>query len=131
MTKVLATNNHQPTPNSVPQQPFSSTTASTTVATTSFGGTQDAGTTVTVKPQIAEGDLLMLDYTVTLSAFVGQSSDPSLPPPRQSNNLTSAVTIPDGYTVVVGGLEVTADSNSVSQVPLLGSIPGLGELFKN
>jgi general secretion pathway protein D len=131
MPKVLVNNNQQATLNSVLQQPFSSTNASTTVATTSFGGTQDAGTTVTVKPQIAEGDHLVLDYSVTLSAFVGQPSDPSLPPPRQSNNLTSAVTIPDGYTVVVGGLEIVSESDNVSQVPLLGSIPWVGELFKN
>jgi general secretion pathway protein D len=130
MPKVLVNNNQQATLNAVLQQPFASTNASTTVATTSFGGTQDAGTTVTVKPQIAEGDHLILEYSVALSAFVGESDDPSLPPPRQTNNLSSIVTIPDGYTVVVGGLEITTLADAVSQVPLLGDVPWLGELFK-
>jgi type II secretory pathway component GspD/PulD (secretin) len=31
----------------------------------------------------------------------------------------------------VGGLETLAKGNSVEQVPLLGWIPGLGELFKS
>ncbi|MEW6747139.1 MAG: secretin N-terminal domain-containing protein [Planctomycetota bacterium] len=54
--KLLVNNNEQAVLNSVLQNPFSTTSISNTVATTSFGGTQDAGTTVTVRPQIAEGD---------------------------------------------------------------------------
>lgn len=129
--KVLVNNNQQATLDSVLQQPFTSTNASQTVATTSFGGTQDAGTTVTVAPQIAEGDHLVLEYSVSLSTFVGESSDPSIPPPRQQTTLQSVVTIPDGYTVAVGGLEVVTEAEAVSQVPLLGDIPILGELFKS
>ncbi|MHC4414378.1 MAG: secretin N-terminal domain-containing protein [Planctomycetota bacterium] len=129
--KVLVSNNQQAVLDSVLQQPFTSTNASDTVATTSFGGTQDAGTSVTVRPQIAEGDHLLLEYSVSLSTFVGESSDPALPPPRQQNNLQSVVTIPDGYTVVVGGLETVTEAEAVSQVPLLGSIPILGEVFKS
>lgn len=129
--KVLVNNNQQATLDSVLQEPFLATNASDTIATTSFGGTQDAGTTVTVTPQIAEGDHLTLEYSVSLSSFVGESSDPSLPPPRQQNTMQSVVTIPDGYTVVVGGLEVLSAAEAVSQVPLLGDIPFLGELFKS
>jgi hypothetical protein len=62
--KVLVNNNQQATVDSVLQQPFLATNASQTVATTSFGATQDAGTTVTVTPRIAEGDHLVLEYTL-------------------------------------------------------------------
>jgi len=102
-----------------------------TIATTSFGGTQDAGTVVTVKPQIAEGDHMIMEYSVTLSSFVGESADPSLPPPRQENRLQSVATVPDGYVVALGGIEVTSQSKGVSQVPGLGGIPLVGELFRN
>ena len=129
--KVLVSNNQQATLDSVLEQPFISTNASDTVATTSFGGTQDAGTTVTIKPQIAEGDHLVLEYAVALSTFVGDSSDPTLPPPRQKNSLASVVTIPDGYTVVVGGLEILTETDADSQVPWIGDIPILGEAFKS
>ena len=129
--KVLVTNNADATLTSLLQQPVLSTNASTTVATTSFGGTQDAGTTVKVRPQIAERDHLILDYSVAISNFVGASSNPSLPPPRQQNTLQSIVTIPDGYTVAVGGLELEFEAQSVSQIPFVGDIPLIGELFKN
>lgn len=131
LPKVLVNNNEQARLDSVLQTPFASTNASTTVATTSFGGTQDAGTTVSLQPQIAEGDHLVLQYTVSLSSFVGESSTPELPPPRQQNNLQSRVTIPDGYTVVLGGLEIQSHAEAIAQVPLLGDIPLIGELFKS
>src|SRR5205823_9095679 len=105
--------------------------ASNTVSTTSYGGSDPAGTTVTIKPQIAEGDHLVLDYSVSLSSFVGSAAAATLPPPKQQNKVQSAATIPDGYTVVVGGIELVNDSKSVSQVPLLGSIPIIGEAFKS
>ncbi|MBI4881743.1 MAG: hypothetical protein HY812_19095, partial [Planctomycetes bacterium] len=74
LPKVLVNNNQQATFHSVLQQPFLSTNASDTVATTSFGGTQDAGTSVSVRPQIAEGDHLVLDYQISLSEFIGDST---------------------------------------------------------
>jgi len=129
MPKVLVNNNQPAVLNSVLQTPYASTNASTTVATTSFGGTQDAGTQITVTPQVADGDQLVLAYTVSLSTFVGTSADPNLPPPRQENRLQSVVTVPDGYAVVVGGLEIERQSDSKSQVPLFGDIPILGALF--
>ncbi len=129
--RVLVNNNQAASLDSVLQAPFLSTNAANTIATTSFGGTQDAGTTVTVTPHIAEGDHLVLEYSVSLSTFVGESSDPALPPPRQQNNLQSVVTIPDGYTIAVGGLEMETTAEAVSQIPLLGDIPIIGEAFKS
>jgi general secretion pathway protein D len=131
LPKALVNNGEQATLDSVLQQPFVSVNASDTVATTTFGGSEDAGTQITVKPQIAEGDHLILEYTVTLSSFVGEAVDPTLPPPKQSNNLSSVVTIPDGYTVVVGGLEINTEADGVSQIPLIGDVPLIGEAFKN
>lgn len=129
--RVLVNNNQQATLDSVLQAPFLSTNASDTIATTSFGGTQDAGTTVTVTPQIAAGDHLILEYSVSLSSFVGESSDPGLPPPRQQSTLQSVVTIPDGYTIAVGGMEIESSAEAISQIPLLGDIPFIGEVFKS
>lgn len=101
------------------------------MATTTFGGTADAGTAITVTPHIMEGDRLRLEYTVSISRNVGDSIDPALPPPRQENRLQSVVTLPDGYTAVIGGLEDETETEAVSQVPVLGSIPIFGALFRN
>lgn len=129
--RVLVNNNQQGRLDSVLQTPYTSTNASDTVATTSFGGTVDAGTTITMRPQIAEGDHLLLEYDVSVSSFVGDSSDPAIPPPRQQNKIASSVTIPDGYTVVVGGLSIDSDSRATSEVPWLARIPLLGWLFES
>jgi len=137
MPRLLVTNNQQATLDSVLEQPYSSTNASNTVTTTSFGGSKPAGTQLTLKPQITggagggEGDHLLLDYSVSLSAFVGAAANSSVPPPRQENKLQSVASLPDGHTVVVGGIELNADGKSTSQVPGLGGIPVLGELFKS
>ncbi|MEO1006943.1 MAG: secretin N-terminal domain-containing protein [Planctomycetota bacterium] len=129
--RLLVNNNEQATLDSITEEPFLSVNASDTVATTSFGGSSQAGTQVTLRPQIAEGDHLLLEYDISLSAFVGDSSDPSLPPPRQDSSLSSVATIPDGYAVVLGGLETTQEGDSETRLPLLGRIPLVGALFKN
>jgi len=53
-----------------------------------------------------------------------------LPPPKQENAVDSVATIPDGYTVVVGGLDLVTDGKGESRIPLLGEVPLIGELFK-
>jgi general secretion pathway protein D len=132
LPRLLVSNNQQATLDAVLTQPYASTNASNTVTTTSFGGSQDAGTQVSLKPQIAGGgDHLNLEYQVSLSAFVGSPSTANLPPPRQANKVQSAAALPDGYTVVVGGIELTSEGKNVSQVPGLGNIPVLGEAFKS
>lgn len=131
MPRVLVANGEEAEFNSVTQQPILATNASDVVATTSFGGFEDAGTTISVAPQILAGDQLNLDYAVTLSAFIGESSSPALPPPRQQNQLASAITIPDSHTIAVGGIELDSFGDAESRLPLIGSVPWVGELFKN
>jgi general secretion pathway protein D len=131
MPKLLVGNNQQASLDSIVQQPYASVNASTTISTTSFGGTQDAGTVVTIKPQIAEGDHLVLEYSISLSSFLGAASSPTLPPAKQQNRVQSVATIPDGSTVVVGGIDLVSESKTTSQVPVLGNIPLVGEAFKS
>lgn len=131
MPRLLVANNEQGTLNSVLDVPFASTNASNTVTTTSFGGSRPAGTQVSITPQIGTGDYLTLDYSVSLSSFAGAAANANLPPPRQENRIQSVATIPDGYTVAVGGIELQTDGTGISQVPGLARIPLLGEAFKS
>ena len=48
-----------------------------------------------------------------------------------SSTLATTVLLPSGYTAVLGGLKSKAESETVTQLPLLGDIPLLGYLFKN
>lgn len=130
MPSVLVANNQTADFNSVLQQPVVNLDITDAISSQSFGGFEDAGTNISVDPQILAGDRLNLTYSVTLSTFVGESSSPSTPPPRQQNQLSSAVTIPDGHTVALGGIELQTEAYAESGIPLISSIPWLGELFK-
>ena len=125
--RVLVNDNSTGTLASVTEVPFTSVNASNTVATTSFAGFAEAGTTIEVTPRISEDDHLMLDYTVTLNSFTGAGSA-GVPPPRQTDEVRSTVTIPDGHTVIVGGLNRTNSSIMQDGIPFIEFIPVLREL---
>lgn len=129
--KLLVSDNARGMLRNVDEAPFTSVNASDTVATTSFAGFESAGTTLSVTPKIAEGDHLTLDYELTFSNFSGTSSNAAIPPPRTTNSFRSTVEVPDGHTVVTGGLIVDNDSDTVNEVPYLGRIPILGKAFQN
>ena len=128
--KILTNDNATGNLSSVAEAPFTSTNASQTVATTAFAGYASAGTTVTVTPHIAEGDHLLLNYSFTLNSFTGQGAA-GIPPPRQTNTISSEVTVPDGYTVVIGGLTRKDLSDTKTKIPFLGDVPLLGLLFSS
>ena len=107
---------------SVQEVPFSSVNASQTVATTSFAGFADAGTTITVTPHISDDTRLQLDLRITLNSFTGAGSN-NLPPPRQTQEVSSQITIPDGHTAIVGGLNRKNDSYDYTGLPVLNRIP--------
>ena len=128
--RVLVNDNATATLSSVNEAPFTSINASTTTDTTTFAGYASAGTTITVTPHISEGDHLLLDYALTLNSFTGDGAA-GIPPPRQTNTISSNITVPDGYTVVVGGLTREDTGETVSKIPLLGDIPVIRHLFRS
>ncbi len=125
--KILVNDNQTGTLNSVSSVPFQSVNAADTIATTSLGGSQEAGTTILVTPHINEDDHLQLEFDIEFSTFVGVGTA-NLPPPRQIDRVGSVVTIPDGKTVVVGGLKRTSNTSLKQGVPWLEKIPVLREL---
>jgi len=98
---------------------------------TSFAGYEEAGTTLTVTPQISGGGYLRLKYEAELSSFTGVGTA-TVPAPKQTNTLmANSVTIPGDTTVVVGGLTFESKRKTVAQIPLLGDIPLIGFLFQD
>lgn len=126
--QLLVADNETGRINSISEQPFTSINSGDTVSTTSFGGYAEAGTEVTITPHISESDIVHLDYDIVASSFTGASAD-GIPPPRATDSIASTVTIPSGYTLMVGGLTRTARQNTRRQVPILGDIPIIGEIF--
>jgi general secretion pathway protein D len=126
--KILVNDNQTGSLESVNSVPFQSVNASDTVATTSLGGTQQAGTIITVTPHINEDDHLQLEFEVEFSTFSDSGGTANLPPPRQIDRVSSVVTIPDGDTIVVGGLKRFGDSSTFNGIPFAEKIPILREL---
>lgn len=120
--RVLVNDNAKGSLASVQEVPFTSVNASSTVATTSFAGFAEAGTTIEVTPRISDEDQLQLEYVISLNNFTGSGGN-GVPPPRQTDEVTSTVTIPDGYTVIVGGLNRTNKSEEHEGLPLLDRMP--------
>jgi type II secretory pathway component GspD/PulD (secretin) len=131
MPRILVNDNELGTLNSISKEPFErvvTTDGGTTI--TGEGSTAEAGTRIEVTPHISLGGYLQLEYAVELSSFVGQRL-PNLPPPSQENTMESRVTIPDGHTIVVGGLNRSDARQSNAAIPLLGDIPLLKHLFSS
>lgn len=127
--QLLVNDNGKGKLESVAQQPFAVILdASSTQSLTSLGGLASAGTSITVEPHISEADYLQLGYSIELSNFTGTASN-GLPPPSQKNAVDSSVTIPDGYTIVVGGLTTKSNSANNSSIPIIGQIPFLRWFF--
>lgn len=88
----------------------------------------NAALTMKVTPQVTEDGNIFLDINVTNAApgLVLSTAGPSI----DTQTATTQVLVPDGGTVVFGGVNVTARKKSATYVPVLGSIPILGNLFK-
>ena len=91
----------------------------------------DAFLRLSVTPQItSEGTIFLnVDVENTLPDF--GHSDSLGNPTLVTQQATTQVLVTDGGTVVIGGVIQTNNSLSINQVPLLGDIPYLGNLFKH
>ncbi|MDE8740391.1 type II secretion system secretin GspD [Pectobacterium polaris] len=91
------------------------------------------GIKLKVKPQINEGDsvLLEIEQEVSSVADSASSSSSNLGATFNTRTVNNAVLVSSGETVVVGGLLDKSTNESASKVPLLGDIPVLGYLFRS
>jgi general secretion pathway protein D len=114
------------------QVPVTTTTvAGTGIAQSSFSQFAEAVTTLSVSPHISEGGYLRLETKIKIEKFTSVSPDPNIPPPKTSREITTKeIMVPNGGSMVIGGI-VTQDKSDTSQgVPFLSHIPLLGWLFR-
>jgi type IV pilus assembly protein PilQ len=90
----------------------------------------DAFLRLTVTPQITSENTIFLNVDVeNTTPNFGQEVQGN--PELITQQATTQVLVTDGGTVVIGGVIQTQNSINISQVPLLGNIPFLGNLFKH
>jgi general secretion pathway protein D len=93
---------------------------------------QDVGIKLTVTPQVAEGDVVVLDVEQEVSRVIDQPSldANTVGPTTSKRSASTVVSVADGRTAVIGGLISNAVTDNASKVPILGDIPFIGRLFR-
>jgi type II secretory pathway component GspD/PulD (secretin) len=101
----------------------------------------DAGVELKIKPHISKGEMLRLEITLSKTLFTlkspvtiivdGKTNSYPSPPDRTSTDVVSVATVPDGSTIVLGGLEEIDQQKNSTKVPILGDLPLVGGLFRS
>src|SRR5205085_5442402 len=84
---------------------------------------------LSVTPQITEAGTILLSAQITNSQPDFAKAVNGVPSVSTQSAQTQ-VLIPDGGTAVIGGILIDTDSVNVRQVPGLGNLPVIGNLFK-
>jgi type IV pilus secretin PilQ/predicted competence protein len=84
-----------------------------------------------VTPQITPEGTVFMDVTVENTQI-----DPAIPringiPALDTQSANTKILVNDGQTVVLGGIIVSSQRTDIQQVPLFGSIPLVGNLFRH
>ncbi|MEJ2257400.1 MAG: type II secretion system protein GspD, partial [Woeseiaceae bacterium] len=133
---VVTTDNEEATLNVGQEVPF--VTGSFTNTGTGSGGAvnpfqtiqrQQVGVKLSITPQINEGDSMVLEIAQEISN-IAQSAAGAVDLITNQRIVETTVIVDDGEILVLGGLLEDVLRESDQKVPLLGSIPILGNLFR-
>jgi type II secretion system protein D len=95
---------------------------------------ENVGVSLTVTPRISPDGFVKMDIGQTNSQIssskVDVSKGVSIPIINQ-RSATTTVSVQSGQSILIGGLISTTDDVRSKKIPLLGSIPGLGFLFRS
>jgi len=110
----------------IPYQQASSSGATTTQF-------KEAVLSLTVTPLITPDDRIIMDLKVTKDSVgkVITNERGGQVPSIDTRSVETQVLVNNGQTVVLGGIYETEQGEDMNKVPLLGDIPGLGNLFRS
>lgn len=89
---------------------------------------QDVGLELKITPQINEGNTILMKIDQVISNLTGSSVGGQ--PITNTREIKTSVMAQDGEIIVLGGLLDNQLTESEQHVPILGSIPLIGNLFK-
>jgi general secretion pathway protein D len=92
---------------------------------------QNVGIQLEVKPQINEGGAIKLFIRQEVSSIAGPVSANFSDLILNKREIQTTVTVDDRQIVALGGLLDDNERRTIEKIPLLGDIPGIGELFKS
>ena len=82
-----------------------------------------------VTPRINPGERIAMDLKIKQDSIGETLSDGSIS--IDNNELETSVVVPDGQTIVLGGVFQETSTEAVAKTPLLGDLPVLGNLFRS
>ncbi len=83
-----------------------------------------------LKPQVSKADIVNMDLGLKADSF-GRRDDKGRPAETLKRAFSTKVSVQDGQTIVISGLQRDIDIEGQAKVPLLGDIPIIGWLFRN
>src|SRR5690606_11546961 len=92
---------------------------------------QNVGIQLEVKPQINQGGAIKLFLRQEVSSIAGPVSDNFNDLVRTTRELEATVTVAGGQIIALGGLLDENERRTLEKIPLLGDIPGIGQLFRS
>lgn len=92
---------------------------------------RDTGVILNVTPRVNEGGRVMLEIEQEVSDVVETVTSGIDSPTIQQRKIRTTVAVDNGSTIALGGLIRDRVSESATKIPLLGDIPGLGQLFRS
>jgi general secretion pathway protein D len=93
---------------------------------------RDVGLTLRLTPQINSNKYVKMDIFSKLEALVASTiGTQELAPTTLKRQANTTVVVKDGHTVVIGGMIRDDLIENTSRVPILGSIPLIGPLFRS
>ncbi len=91
----------------------------------------DTGTILRIRPFISPDGLIRMEIHPELSTGHVEISEKFTIPKKEVTQVTTNIMARDGSTVLIGGLIREQVSNGTSQVPVLGSLPIVGPIFRS
>ena len=92
---------------------------------------RDIGTTLKVTPYINEGDTVLLDIEQEVSSLSGAATGNAADIITNQRKIQTSILAANKQIVVLGGLIANTQEQIKRKVPVLGSIPILGFLFRS
>lgn len=90
----------------------------------------DAVLKLEVTPQITADGTVFMDVLVENTQIDNGIARVQGVPALDTQSVESKITVPDGQTVMLGGIIISQQRVDINQVPLLGSLPIIGHMFK-
>ncbi len=94
---------------------------------------KDIGIKLDVTPQVNARGFIKLTVKPTVSSISGTVTIPQGAeyPIVSTREATTTISLKDGFTMGIGGLIQDTNTKGETKVPILGSIPGIGRLFRS